>query len=93
MTEALRRASCIPYDTAKYMVLPDERANQLAKKLKSPMFAQWFSRDKWQVIYYDSLRDNLRSLKRGKKQLGDVVGLLAKQRPRKADSSKQLGLL
>lgn len=51
MTEALRRASCMPYDTAKYMVLPDERANQLTKKMKSPMFAQWFERDKWQVIY------------------------------------------
>lgn len=93
MTEALRRASCIPYDTAKYMILPDERANQLAKKLKSPMFAQWFERDKWQVIYYDSLRANVRFLKRGKKQLGDVAGLLVKQRTKRADSTKQLHLL
>jgi len=93
MTEALRRASSIPYETAKYMVLPDERAAHLAKKLKSPMFAQWFERDKWEVIYYDSLRAKARSLKHGKKQLSDLVGLLAKQRPKKTDSAKQVGLL
>jgi 16S rRNA G966 N2-methylase RsmD len=92
MTEALRRASCVPYHTAKYMVLPDERANQLTKKMKSPMFGQQFERDKWQVLYYDTLYSNERYLKQGKKQIDDVVGIRVGQRPRKTESTKQLGL-
>jgi len=90
MTEALRRASSLPYPTEKYMVLPDERSNQLAKKLKSPMFGQWFEQDKWQVLYYDSLQDNAVALKHHKKQLNDIVGKLS---IKKTTSSKQLGLL
>jgi 16S rRNA G966 N2-methylase RsmD len=90
MTEALRRVSSIPYFTNKYMVLPDERAGQLSKKLKSPMFGQWFEQDKWQVLYYDSLQDNAPALKHQKKQLNDIVGILSAKKP---TSSKQLGLL
>lgn len=92
MTEALRRASSVPYHADKYMVLPDERANQLAKKLKSPLFGQWFEGDKWQVLYYDSLRNNERYLKQGKKQLGDVVGIRVGRLSKKTESTKQLGL-
>ncbi len=90
MTEALRRVSSLPYPTEKYMVLPDERASQLAKKLKSPMFGQWFEHDKWQVLYYDSLQNNAIALKNHKKQLNDIVGILS---TKKSASSKQLGLL
>ncbi|MDP2930548.1 MAG: hypothetical protein Q8N56_03010 [bacterium] len=88
MTEALRRASSIPYYTEKYMVLPDERASQLSKKLKSPMFKQWFEHDKWQILYYDALQNNIEFLKNHKKQLSDVVGVLPTP---KVSSSKQLG--
>jgi len=77
MTEAIRRVSSIPYHTNKYMVLPDERANQLSKKLKSPMFGQWFEQDKWQVLYYDSLQNNATQLKNHKKHLNDIVGILS----------------
>jgi len=90
MTEALRRASSLPYPTGKYMVLPDERTSQLAKKLKSPMFGQWFEQDKWQVLYYDSLQNNAIALKHHKKQLSDIVGILS---TKKLKSSGQLGLL
>jgi hypothetical protein len=97
MTEALRRASTIPYETKKYMILPDERVNQLAKKMRSPMFGQWFEPNKWQVLYYDSLRNNTKELKSGKKQLDALVGILAKQaskiKPKAKKQSEQLGLL
>ncbi|MCJ7653948.1 MAG: hypothetical protein MUO97_01380 [Dehalococcoidia bacterium] len=92
MTEALRRASSIPYNTDKYMVLPDERVNQLTKKMKSPMFGQQFEDDGWQVLYYDALYNNERYLKQGKKQIDDVVGIRVGQRPKKTESTKQLGL-
>ncbi len=92
MTEALRRASSIPYNTDKYMVLPDERVNQLTKKMKSPMFGQQFEGDGWQVLYYDALYNNERYLKQGKKQINDVVGIRVGQRPKKTESTKQLGL-
>jgi hypothetical protein len=90
MTEALRRASSLPYPTEKYMILPDERAGQLAKKLKSPMFGQWFEHDKWQVLYYDSLQDNASALKHHKKHLNDIVGILL---TKKSEASNQLNLL
>lgn len=90
MTEALRRASSLPYSTTKYMVLPDERAGQLAKKLKSPMFQQWFEHDQWQVLYYDSLQTNASALKQHKKQLDDIVG---KSLVDTSQTKKQLGLL
>lgn len=90
MTEALRRVSSLPYPTEKYMVLPDERASQLSKKLKSPMFGQWFEQDKWQVLYYDSLQDNATALKHHKKQLNDIVGILS---VKKTKSAEQLDLL
>ena len=89
MTEALRRVSSLPYLTEKYMDLPDERAGQLAKKLKSPMFGQWFEHDKWQVLYYDSLQDNAIALKHHKKQISDIIGILSTKKP---ESSNQLGL-
>jgi DNA modification methylase len=90
MTEALRRVSSLPYPTIKYMVLPDERADQLARKLKSPMFQQWFEQDKWQVIYYDSLEANKTALKRHQKHLDDIVGKLI---VRTHQPSNQLKLL
>lgn len=90
MTEALRRASSLPYSTIKYMVLPDERADQLAKKLKSPMFQQWFEHDQWQVLYYDSLEANESSLRHHKKHLNDIVG---KASAKTTQPTKQLGLL
>jgi hypothetical protein len=90
MTEALRRVSSIPYYVEKYMVLPDERASQLLKKLKSNMFKEWFEKDKWQVLYYDALQNNEKSLLHHKKQLSDIVN--SSPIP-KISSSKQLGLL
>jgi len=90
MTEALRRVSSIPYHTEKFMVLPDERASQLSKKLKSPMFGQWFENDKWQALYYDSLQNNADLLKHHKKQIGDIAGVLS---PKKQASSGQLKLI
>lgn len=94
MTEALRRASCIPYKTIKYMVLPDERMAQLAKKLKSPMFAQWYEGGNWNVIYYDSLRANARKLAQGKVQLSNISGIFTKAISlTKKKRAKQLELL
>lgn len=93
MTEAIRRASCIPYKTAKYMVLPDERAGHLDKKLKSPMFSQWFKQDFWQVIYYDALQNNKRILKTGKKSLNDIVGIKEIRQTKKVKKEEQLDLL
>jgi len=92
MTEALRRASPIPYPTEKFMILPDERANQLAKKQKSPMFGQWFTKDNWQVIYYDALQINASILKQQKKQLTEIVNIISKP-SKENNKEKQLGLL
>ena len=89
MTEALRRASCIPYSTAKYMILPDERANQFARKMKSPMFSQQYNNDGWKVIYYNALYNNEKLLKSGSKTLDAIAGIFLQ---RSSTSIKQPSL-
>jgi hypothetical protein len=53
------------------------------------MFGQWFEKEKWQVLYYDSLQDNIPLLKNQKKQLSDIVGKLT---TKNSGSPEQLSL-
>lgn len=89
MTEALRRASSLPYQTEKFMVLPDERLEQLSRKMKSPMFKDQFEKDNWQTLYYDALQDNAAQLKDKKKSVQDIIGKLSNK---KQSDSPQLEL-
>ena len=57
------------------------------------MFNQWFEQDKWQVLYYDSLQNNERSLKNGTKKLTEIVGITLKQPSNKKELAKQLDLI
>ena len=93
MTEALRRASSIPYNARKYMVLPDERSNQLDRKRKSPMFKEWFESSNWQVLFYGALESNERDIREKKKNLNDLVGIMSETRRKSVDSSQQLELI
>ncbi len=63
MTSGLVRGSNLPSDVPKYLVIPEEREEQLKKKMKSPMFAERFENDNWKILFFDTLRNEYRKLK------------------------------
>lgn len=65
MTSSLVRGSNITGNVSKYLVIPEERSEQLNRKLKSPMFAERFEVDTWKILYFDSLRGNYKKLRNG----------------------------
>ncbi len=70
MTSALVRGSNLPFNVPKYMVIPEE---QLNRKMKSPMFAERFALDQWDVLYFDTIRTHQKSLKSGDVSLEDLT--------------------
>lgn len=55
MTSALQRGSNLEKSIKKVMLLPAERMNQLARKMKSPMFSERYEDDNWSIILFDVL--------------------------------------
>ncbi len=55
ITEALIRASNIPYPSKRFVVLPDERADLMLRKLAEPAFGERFKQDGWELLYYAPL--------------------------------------
>jgi hypothetical protein len=74
MTSGLVRGSNLPSETPKYLVIPEERDEQLKRKMKSPMFGERFVENHWSVLYFDTLRANYRKLKTCKVTIQDLVG-------------------
>ncbi|MFH1227887.1 MAG: DNA methyltransferase [Planctomycetota bacterium] len=85
MTSALQRGSNIDNKVNKYLVMPEEREKQFEQKLKSPMFAERFKSDNWNILFFNALKSEF--LKSNKKQLGDVdvTGLVNKKVQRTID--------
>jgi DNA modification methylase len=57
MTSALLRGSNLQNEIPKYLVIPEEREEQLSNKMKSPLFAEHFSKDNWRILYIDAIRN------------------------------------
>ncbi len=55
ITDAIIRASNIPYKTRKFIIIPKQRLSFLKKKFTEPMIQQRLSWDKWEVMTYDSV--------------------------------------
>jgi hypothetical protein len=66
MTSGLVRGSNLSQDVPKYMIIPQEREEQLQRKMKSPMFAERFELDSWKILFFDTIRSNYNKLKTGK---------------------------
>jgi hypothetical protein len=77
MTSGLVRCSNLPSGVDRYLVIPEERHQQLRRKMLSPMFKEHFERDDWKVLYFDALRNAYQKLSKGKASLGKLVGLRA----------------
>lgn len=89
MTEALKRGSNIEASISKYLVLPQEREDQLLRKLRSPLFGEGFKNGSWKCVYFEALE------KAYQKQKGDfdVTTLVAKKVTKTARDVPQLNLL
>jgi hypothetical protein len=55
ITDALNRASNVPYDCAGYLVLPEERERFMLRKMRDPAFEDRFDVDRWRLIFYSKL--------------------------------------
>lgn len=55
VTEAIVRGSNIPYPVKRFIVIPDERANFLTRKLEEPALKELISANNWLFIGYDDL--------------------------------------
>jgi len=75
MTEALKRGSNIDPSIPKYLVIPQEREDQLLRKLRSPLFSEWFQKDSWKCLFFEALE---RAYQKEKGKL-DVTALVAKK--------------
>lgn len=53
ITEAIVRGSNIEYFVKRIIVIPEERDNLLARKLKEPALADKIKDDKWIFIHYN----------------------------------------
>jgi 16S rRNA G966 N2-methylase RsmD len=74
MTSGLVRGSNLSPEVPKYMIIPQEREEQLQRKMKSPMFAERFELDQWQILYFDVLRSNYPKLKSGSLHIDKLIG-------------------
>lgn len=76
---AIVRASNIPYDCGKFLVLPEERENLMRRKLAEPAFLERFDLDRWQMIFYTKLDEYWESVRRRSKiepaSFGEVVSV------------------
>jgi 16S rRNA G966 N2-methylase RsmD len=57
ITEAIVRGSNIPYEINRYIVIPDERADLLKRKVKEPVLEGRIIDDNWKFIYYTKLEE------------------------------------
>lgn len=75
MTEALKRGSNVDSRVRKYLVIPQEREEQLVRKLRSPLFGERFEQDSWKCLFSEALE---RAFEKQKGRL-DVNALIARK--------------
>jgi len=88
MTEALKRGSNIEAGVPKYLVLPQEREDQLLRKLRSPLFSEYFEKDSWKCLFFEALE---RAYQKEKAAL-DITTLVAKKVAKTSKNTSQLSL-
>jgi hypothetical protein len=88
MTEALKRGSNIERSVPKYLVLPQEREDQLSRKLRSPLFSEHFAKDSWRCLFFEALE---RAYQKEKGAL-DITSLVAKKVAKTSRNAPQLSL-
>lgn len=81
LTEALVRGSNVPYECRRYVVLPDERADLMKRKLADPAFGERFKADGWDTLFYTPVQsfyaDNRHKAKVSETKFGGLAGRAA----------------
>lgn len=72
MTEALKRGSNVHASVPKYLVIPQEREDQLLRKLRSPLFGERFLQDSWKCLFSEVL-DRAFERQRGKVAITTLI--------------------
>jgi DNA modification methylase len=90
MTSGLVRGSNIDSKVFKYLVIPEEREEQFRRKQKSPMFAERFEKDNWNLLFFDSIRHLHKKLKSKQITLESIINKKgpAAMRPDKKNSEQ-----
>jgi len=57
MTSGLQRGSNLPASVPKTMAIPEEREKDFGRKMKSPLFREYFEKDNWTLVYFNTLRE------------------------------------
>ena len=57
MTSGLQRGSNLLATVPKTMVIPEEREEDFQRKMKSPLFSEYFQKDNWTLAYFNALRE------------------------------------
>lgn len=94
MTSGLQRGSNLPATVPKTMVIPEDRENDFERKMRSPLFNEYFQKDNWTLAYFDALREAFTKTK-ARTALESLLGQKKKQAPRaeKSDPAKRQSLL
>ena len=80
ITDALIRASNIPYKCNRFVILPEERQALMRRKLSEPAFKDRFDLDAWGTIYYSVLLDHWRQVSNRKTiKRNEFAGIVNKQ--------------
>lgn len=78
ITEALVRASNIPYSIKRIIVIPDEREKLLIRKINEPFIKEQLSNNPWLFIRYDAFNDFYEKNKRKRSLSSDEILDLSK---------------
>lgn len=92
MTEALKRGSNLESRIPKYLAIPQEREDQLLRKLRSPLFGDRFKQDSWSCLFFETL-DSAFQRSKGKVDITQLVSKkVAKTSSRSSKNEGQLDM-
>ncbi len=93
MTSGLQRGSNLPAHVPKTMVLPEEREADFGRKMKSPLFSEYFQNDNWTLLYFNKFIEAFTKTRAGtplEPLLGQKKTASPAQYSQSADSQQRL---
>ena len=93
ITEAITRGSYIPYETKRFIVIPQERESLLHKKLEQPLLRESVEKHKWNFIRYNDLEELYNAKRKKKINRKDIeeIARMPKLKQLKQSNFKEFG--
>lgn len=92
MTSGLLRGSNLLGKVRRYIVIPEERENQLAAKMRSPLFKDRFEDDGWVVLHFDHVLGHASGLKKTSGDWSKLLGSVESSPASRGPKPKQMVL-